>query len=879
MINASKEFKEKLKNGTSVVNYADVTLSDGTVLHLGPKDFMIGGCEIEDKAADGKFGIGFVIGKTLKLRIANHDEQYSRYDFYCAAIRLYVALTLDNGTIEKIRKGVYYVTVPQTPGDIIEVSAVDGMFKLDRDYSSSTTRYPANLSTILTDACISCGIPVGFQQFDNMNFMVAEKPEKTTYRQVVSYACQIAGYNARIDNAGYMQLVWLDSDLLDFNNYNGGNFKTYPHDSVVDGGNFKNYNTDLIISGNNYLDKQPEHILHIKSLSVHTDDVTITGVKVVEKSGENEKEYLSGKEGYLIEIRDNPFVSGKGKAVADYLWARISGIEFRPFSAQILNNPLYEPLDIVKISDRKGNVYSSIINSVTYTIGSYTQISCETEDPIKNGSTYVSASAQAVVAARKNAEIQLSAYDKAVQNMNQIAMNAMGFHTTYEDQEDGSRITYLHDKPELEESKIIYKQSIDGFFVSQDGGKSYTAGFDSQGNAVVNILYAIGIVADWIRTGRFSVQDEKGNILFLADINTDFVEIGGFIVNKTALYNGPDSLNSDIPGVYVGSDGIKSVGSNTDFTWIIDGQVTSSYIDTKDIYAESAEIKKIYFGGSVGAVVHYADSDGNIICRTLNITGDSTGSNSIIKQKVFSGHLDEVQFRMAGNNPAGGAYSIVAYKDEKALWYIDLFNSDGNTSFHNNLTANNLYSRIYSNSNNDDASKSHVICTVPSADNLYCNYINTNSGTPYSINVNGGWGSSSPATHKISTSSSDIRLKTNISNTAECALDIINQIQMRQFDWLEDGTHQKIGFIADELEEIDSHFAFGGGYDADGSMDVKSVDTFYLLGYVVKAEQELHDEITELKKENEALKDANNELLERMGKLEKTVERMGENGN
>lgn len=66
MINASKEFKEKLKNGANVVNYADITLSDGTVLHLTYKDFMIGGCSIEDKTTDGKFGVGFVIGKTLQ---------------------------------------------------------------------------------------------------------------------------------------------------------------------------------------------------------------------------------------------------------------------------------------------------------------------------------------------------------------------------------------------------------------------------------------------------------------------------------------------------------------------------------------------------------------------------------------------------------------------------------------------------------------------------------------------------------------------------------------------------------------------------------------------------------------------------------------------
>lgn len=39
MISASLEFKEKIKNGGKFVNYADITLRDGTVLYLNPSDF------------------------------------------------------------------------------------------------------------------------------------------------------------------------------------------------------------------------------------------------------------------------------------------------------------------------------------------------------------------------------------------------------------------------------------------------------------------------------------------------------------------------------------------------------------------------------------------------------------------------------------------------------------------------------------------------------------------------------------------------------------------------------------------------------------------------------------------------------------------------
>lgn len=523
MIAASKAFKEKLKSGANLVNYADITLSNGEVLPLTYKDFMIGGCSIEDKTTDGKFGVGHAIGKILTIRLENGDERFSRYDFYQSIINLYVALLLDDGRIEKIRKGVYYATVPETPGDTIQISAVDGMYRLDRDYASSLTVYPATLQTILSDACLDCGIPIGFRQFDNMNFVVQEKPEKATYRQVVSYAAQIAGYNARIDNDGYMQLVWYDSALLDRYNFNGGSFKQYQQDTVVFGGDFLDYNAGKIITGGDFADERPEHVYRIKSLDVHTDDVQITGVRIV---GEDDKTALFGEEGYLIEVKDNPFVNGKEQDVADHLGRRMVGMVFRPFSAQVLTNPLYEPFEVVMVSDRKGNVYNSVINSVSYTIGAYTQIACQAEDPVRNGSSYMSPAAAAVVEARRNTDKQLTTYDKAVQQMNQLAMNAMGFHTTYEEQADGSRIVYLHDKPTLEESKTIYKQTIDGFFISTDGGKSYTAGFDKNGNVIVNVLYAIGIVCDWIRGGTLTLGGDNNVNGSLRILNSSGSQIG-----------------------------------------------------------------------------------------------------------------------------------------------------------------------------------------------------------------------------------------------------------------------------------------------------------------------------------------------------------------
>lgn len=113
------------------------------------------------------------------------------------------------------------------------------------------------------------------------------------------------------------------------------------------------------------------------------------------------------------------------------------------------------------------------------------------------------------------------------------------------------------------------------------------------------------------------------------------------------------------------------------------------------------------------------------------------------------------------------------------------------------------------------------------------------SSAGYNLKVNGTWGGSTFFNQTINTSSSDIRLKENIIPSTVEALPIIKKIELYQFDWKHDHRHQKIGFIADYLEEVDEQFAIGGGYDEDGIMNAKIVNDFYLMGYVVKGVQEL----------------------------------------
>jgi hypothetical protein len=100
---------------------------------------------------------------------------------------------------------------------------------------------------------------------------------------------------------------------------------------------------------------------------------------------------------------------------------------------------------------------------------------------------------------------------------------------------------------------------------------------------------------------------------------------------------------------------------------------------------------------------------------------------------------------------------------------------------------------------------------------------------------------------------SDIRLKENIEDSEVNALELVNRMQVRQFDW-KIGGHQNIGFVADELEKIDPNLTLGGGYDENGEMNVKQINSPYLLNYAIKAIQELSVVVENQNKHIEELK-------------------------
>ena len=95
-------------------------------------------------------------------------------------------------------------------------------------------------------------------------------------------------------------------------------------------------------------------------------------------------------------------------------------------------------------------------------------------------------------------------------------------------------------------------------------------------------------------------------------------------------------------------------------------------------------------------------------------------------------------------------------------------------------------------------------------------------------------------------SGSDPILKKNIAKSSLNALELLKQIQLHEFDWKKDGLHWPVGFIAPELYDIDQNMAEPPN-DEPGSY--WSVNSFYMVGVLTKAVQELTQRIEDLERQ------------------------------
>lgn len=552
MINVSTQLKKESLTNRNYYVTANVTLSNGTTLKLGKKDFYLSGNSLVDSADSGDFPVGVAIEKTASLSLVNDDGRFDGYNFNAARFVIFLNVQLSD-RIEAIKRGTYIVSKKPATASEISLSLLDKMHNADKTYDSNLS-FPCTVKELLSECCQQCGITLGDAMFPNADFQIRKAPSNATYRTVIGMCAGIAGGNARIDENDLLRIITFDKTFTNTTIYDGGAVKNWTNGDDLDGGTLNPWTMGTVIDGGTLSNNDYHALFSIQNLQYDVDDVIVTGVKYVE----DETEYMSGQDGYVITI-DNQLLSGNAQAGVEAIGNQLIGLRMRPFSCDGIANGYATFGDPVEFIDTKNRVFRSFVTDIEFVFGGSTSWSCSAKSAEEDASEFIGDQQTAVEQSKKDIEKKLSAYDVKLKQMNELAANTLGFFYTEEIQEDDSVITYRHDKPTLADSKVIYKTSVDGFFLSIDGGQTWKAGFDSNGDAVLNILYAIGIQSEWINTRGFTAKDNNGNTTLRIDADTGAVtlEVENFTLKSRTIeqiakdvVDGTVQNNVTIPNYY-----------------------------------------------------------------------------------------------------------------------------------------------------------------------------------------------------------------------------------------------------------------------------------------------------------------------------------------
>lgn len=490
----SEKFKElQAEHPGQVLRFVDLTLKDGTVLHLTNHELWNKGFQFEDAVSgESEFEIGSVIVNQCVISINNIYDDFTEYNFDGAEAVCYLGMQISETQLEKIR--ICTMTVVEAPyqnSSVITLTCYDNASKFDRDYSDSTLKYPATRSQIIRDACTVCGVTLGTSSFYGEDFIVSERPadEALTFRQVLSWTAQLGCQWIRCNAYGQLCVGWYDLTP-----------KTFGKISSTNG------------------------------LTINIDQVVITGVRVAEYSEDQAddevNEYLYGKEGYVLSITGNRLITkGTGKEAVSRIGQKCVGMSFWPFSGSELMDIGLEAGDAVKITDRKGKTYQSYVTVTTLKPGEYQSVACNAKSAARNSAKRYSELTQSYVSQRRQAAKEKTQWENELEGLSKRLNESPGLYTTEKSDSDGGKIFYWHNKPDLKDSDIIWKMTAEACGVSTDGGKTWNSGLSVDGRLITKIMSTIGLNFSWGVGGELVIKDKSGKETVYMNAETGEVRI------------------------------------------------------------------------------------------------------------------------------------------------------------------------------------------------------------------------------------------------------------------------------------------------------------------------------------------------------------------
>lgn len=355
-----------------------------------------------------------------------------------------------------------YFTVDNQPRKLstIKITALDRMVLFDKTVDWSILSFPMSASSLVTQICNICNVNL----YENPTSLInsgytVEKPSingDITYRQLLMYCAEILACCAFIDENGLLRLSWYSQT----------------EDDTID-------------------------ITERYSSDINENDITISGVVITY----DDVEYIAGSTDYAILLQSNPLITHDVQEVAENIYSAIKGTTYRPYECSSMPLPYLYPLDCISLIDEDENKIKTLVTHVNFTLNNALSLKGVGETSQNNGYATVNplTMQESAIIERLRGEMNKTLNDRiqAIIGFNELISNSMGLYSTTVVKENGSRQTFMHDAPTLEQSMTIYTLTEGGFAYTNSGwnggNPSYEYGFDKFGNAIFNKVCAYGI--------------------------------------------------------------------------------------------------------------------------------------------------------------------------------------------------------------------------------------------------------------------------------------------------------------------------------------------------------------------------------------------------
>lgn len=467
----------------------DIVPVSGTALLVTEENLVSGSLTVDRYVSTGSvLPVGTATAGEVSFVLDNSEHDFDGVVFDGAEIYLRFVADDTEGNPQTLPVG--YFTIDEAPRilDKISITALDRMVQFD--FIPQVT-FPCTVSQLYIALRTQAGITGGslLENFPNYNYMINTAPdniEELTARQLLQYCCQIMGANAQIGRSGSLLLYAYSSAA--------------PSVSIDE---TLRYSSDI---------REP---------------VSVTGVSVTTVDGDNA---MTGVEGYVLEINDNPLIQHDPDSLD---FSSLVGITFCPFNAQILPSPWLDCMDALSfVKDEQP--YTVYITKMTQTVNAATAIEGTGESQTKKGYAAIDPltvrEQQILRNLRTRASERITQAEQNAIDFSKIIGNALGLYDTRVDA-DGATYYYFHNQETLEDSSIIYTFTAQGFGIATSWGGSHAETEWQWGVGVLEDSPAVSAIFTYLTAHQITADQ-----IDVSTINTKMItlsEDGEFADGKT----------------------------------------------------------------------------------------------------------------------------------------------------------------------------------------------------------------------------------------------------------------------------------------------------------------------------------------------------------